>query len=520
LVGQKTITSIKYFLYTYGPYIGVFALALIIRLVNLARPYRMTFDEAHYVPDAVATLKYGHEVRWFDDTERTATETQEQFELLSPYSMEYASSHPPFGKILISLGMIPFDYLDSYGWRLSSAISGALISVLVMVLAYQIFGDKKISTVAGIFTALSNFNLAMSSIALLDIFLSLFVLIGIIFTVAYLKKIPDKPKITATMIAAAVFFGLAGGIKWSAAYYAAAVALIILIIEFNKYLKETSFKDKVLISLKILGKNIIVGLTIMFSYIAVWIPHLINYRLKQEPNFAEAVAKIIEWHTWALSALSEITAPHNNSSKAQEWLWLARPTSMFFLQREPQEDYVIISTLPNLILALLAFVGIIALTVYGIRSKNILVLMLPTAVAAGWIPWLFYQDRTIFFFYVIVFEPYLIIAAAWLIYQFRQRLLRMLIGGMVLAYSLFFLPISVGLPVEENSMQYNLQGNWSNYMIKFGLYDTDQLSDDYYNEMYSSGYVDTSRTVNEEEPSSSVETNSITSEQNPNAASR
>lgn len=487
---EQKLFSFKNFLYTYGPYLGIYFLALIIRLIQLGRPSRLMFDEVHYVPDAVAILKYGHEVRWFDSEPKEIPELFSIFQTLQPHALDYQSSHPPLGKTLIGLGIIPFDYLEPFGWRLSSALAGALISILVVVLAKQIFANNKLAYTAGLFSALSNFNIAMSNIALLDIFLALFVLIAIIFTVQYLKKIPDKMNFfNPNLIAAAVFFGLAGGVKWSAVYYVFIFALLILTVEFVKYLQPlNSLKDKMLTGVKIMSKNIIVALTVGVAYAATWVQHFYAYRLETEGTYVTAFNKIVEWHVFILTALAGVTSPHNNASSAQEWLWVARPNRFAFLDRT-QGGTEIVSTLPNLVLMILAFVGIIAVTVYALRNKHLTAFILPLAVTAGWVPWLFFQDRTIFFFYIIVFEPYLIIAAAWLVFQFRQRIIRIAVIGLMIATSLFMLPISNGTPVTESSPAYNLQGNWWKMMIETGLYNTDRLTDEYYDALYSSGVI-------------------------------
>ena len=472
-------------------YVFVFLTSFIIRLLNIDRPYYLMFDEVHYVPDALAINRYGHEVGWWEKGDFKLSERWEQFQILTPNSMEYVSSHPPLGKTIIGLGMLGFDDLNPIGWRLSSVVAGALTAVLVMVLAQQVFNNRKISLTAGLFTVFSNFNAAMSSIAILDIFLGLFVLIGIIFTVAYLKNIPDKPTINLNLILAAIFLGLSMGIKWSAAYYILLAATIILTAELLKYLKTTA-TSKTLTVIKILIKNFIASLIIFTAYVATWVQHFFAYRLKTGNTWLEAIKAIYEWHIVSFNALAELSVQHNYGTHAQEWLWLARPTYFASASLENNTS-IIITTLPNLILALLAGIGITAIVINFVKTKSFIPLILPSAVLAGWVPWLFYQERTIFFFYVAVFEPYLIIAAAWLIFQFRMKLLKNSLIILTLAYGAFQMPISVGQPVVNDSALYNLANSWEENIIRAGLYNLEQVEDPYYEELYEKGIVETPR---------------------------
>jgi dolichyl-phosphate-mannose-protein mannosyltransferase len=477
-------------------YVFVFLTSFIIRLLNIDRPYYLMFDEVHYVPDALAINRYGHEVGWWEKGDFKLSELWEQFQTPIPNSMEYASSHPPLGKTLIGLGMLGFDDLNPIGWRLSSVIAGALTAVLVMVLAQQVFNNRKISLTAGLFTVFSNFNAAMSSIALLDIFLGLFVLIGIIFTVAYLKNIPDKPTINLNLTLAAIFLGLSMGIKWSAAYYILLAATAILTAELIKYLKQNEKPaQKIKIATSVVFKNLVASLIIFTAYVATWVQHFFAYRLKTENTWLEAIKSLYEWHVKIFNALSELSVQHNYGTHAQEWLWLARPTYFASASLETDES-IIITTLPNLILALLSALGIIVLTAYSVKTKAFLPLILPAAVLAGWVPWLFYQDRTIFFFYIAIFEPYLIIAAAWLIFQFRMKLLKNSLIILTLAYGAFQMPISVGQPVADDSVLYNLANSWEENIIRAGLYNLEQVEDAYYEELYEKGIVDEPRNNN------------------------
>ena len=468
------------------------------------------FDEVHYVPDAKSILDRGYEVDWFKEERNKALRNLFPiFESLEPNSTEYLSSHPPLGKMFIALGMSMFEHTDTIGWRLSSVIAGALTAVFVMVLAQQIFKNRKLSLTAGVFTVFSNFNAGMSSIAILDIFLGLFVLISVIFAVAYLKRLPKSITLkTPYLMLSAIFFGLSMSIKWSTIYFIILFIIIILAAEIVKYYPKTeALKQKIVSIFKILSKNVIIGIIMILAYIPAWIPHLIYYRIPKEQSVIGGLKSLYEWHFQTIKALEAITSPHNFASHAYEWLWLANPNR--FITAELTDGTVVaVDNIPNLILAFISFIAIIVLAVYSVKSKQWIPLILPASVLAGWVPWLFYNDRTIFFFYVAIFEPYLIIAAAWIIFQMRMLILRYFLIGSIVIYGAWQMPISVGHPVKIDSPLYNFHTSWQENMIRAGLVDTDQLPDAYYNSLYERGIIT--------EPRESSSENTSTTENSPN----
>ena len=57
-------------------------------------------------------------------------------------------------------------------------------------------------------------------------------------------------------------------------------------------------------------------------------------------------------------------------------------------------------------------------------------------IAAGYLPWFFYQSRTVFTFYAIVFQPFLILA---LVYCAQMALTKFGRKGLIAIASLFIL---------------------------------------------------------------------------------
>jgi predicted membrane-bound dolichyl-phosphate-mannose-protein mannosyltransferase len=156
-----------------------------LRLINLATPKGLVFDELYYVDGARDLLAHGVEV----------TGSKPEFVV-----------HPPLGKWLIAIGIKIFGNHE-FGWRIATAIAGALLIYLTARTATKLFASPLLGGIAGFLAFCDGLALVHSRTALLDLFLALFVLAG-----AYAWLL-DRHFI------AAITFGLACSIKWSGIYF-------------------------------------------------------------------------------------------------------------------------------------------------------------------------------------------------------------------------------------------------------------------------------------------------------------
>jgi dolichyl-phosphate-mannose--protein O-mannosyl transferase len=135
--------------------IAIFSLAL--RLINLSTPKGFVFDEVYYVDGARDFLKFGVEV----------TGNKPEFIV-----------HPPVGKWLIASGIKLFGD-NEFGWRFATAIVGVLLILLFARLVHVLFFSPLLTAMAAALMAMDGMVLVHSRTALLDLFLTFFVLLAI-----------------------------------------------------------------------------------------------------------------------------------------------------------------------------------------------------------------------------------------------------------------------------------------------------------------------------------------------------
>jgi dolichyl-phosphate-mannose--protein O-mannosyl transferase len=165
---------------------GVFALlSLALFLWRIGDPAKLDFDETHYVPAARALLA---------------------LDLLPN------PEHPPLGKLLIALGIALFGD-DPFGWRAMSALFGALLVFSAMMATRWLFLRRPAAIMTGLLLLFSQTLYIQARIAMLDIFMASFLMLGLWQLVAlYRIGFTDRWRF---MIAGASI-GLAMACKWTA----------------------------------------------------------------------------------------------------------------------------------------------------------------------------------------------------------------------------------------------------------------------------------------------------------------
>src|SRR5699024_3894177 len=121
--------------------------------------------------DAYALLQAGYELTWPEEADGDFLAGDPQVTDEPSYVV-----HPPLGKWLIAVGIRLFGTETALGWRFSAAVAGVVGVLLVALIAQRMFRSVFLGGVAGVLTAVEGHHLVMSRVALLDIFLMMFVL--------------------------------------------------------------------------------------------------------------------------------------------------------------------------------------------------------------------------------------------------------------------------------------------------------------------------------------------------------
>jgi dolichyl-phosphate-mannose-protein mannosyltransferase len=490
-------------LWYWGGPILVTLIAAALRFWNLGHPQAIVFDETYYVKDAWTLLQNGYESSWPEgaDAEFAAGDTG-IFDDAASYVV-----HPPLGKWMISLGMMAFGAGDAFWWRASTALAGTIAVFLMSVIARRLFGSTILAVIAGLLFAVDGNAIVMSRVALLDNWVMFFALLGFWFvlldrgrTGQLLEQRLDAargwgrephygPAIWARpwVVAAGVAFGAATAVKWSGLWFLAAFGIYLVIVDAVArrragvpfWLSGSILKQGPVTFLLLVPVAAAVYLTSWTGWLATdggyyrhWAEEAGNAATGLFSRVPLALQSLWHYHQAAYGYHVGVHSPHPWQSNPLTWLFMIRPTNMYFSSSEDGSGgcgadtcWSSIIGVGNPLIWWAAAAACIYLVYRLVRYREWQVGLILVGLAAGYLPWLGYLNRTVFQFYSIAFEPFMVLALVFVVGLVlgrrddpswrRERGIAVVVIylAFVLAVSAFFFPIWSGMPVVPTFRQ-------------------------------------------------------------------
>ncbi|MCF8546653.1 MAG: phospholipid carrier-dependent glycosyltransferase [Microbacteriaceae bacterium] len=433
----------------YGP---VLVLASLIRLVNLQSPRALVFDEVYYVRDAWTMWNLGYEAEWVAAGDFAGGDVN-SFTRIGDFI-----AHPPLGKWIIGSGMALFGPENPFGWRIATALAGIIVVLLVMLIARRLFHSIATAAVAGFLVAIDGIAITMSRTALLDGFLAMFILAAFLAIIRHL----DTPGWGGWLLMAGVLIGAATAVKWSGLYAMAAFGLWVVAVETLRIVKARRGKRFVvrsaLSALRSFALFIPVALVVYVSSWAGWVLSSGGYSRSWAADVGYGdgpygIARgLWKYHRDIYDYNIGLTDPHNYQANPFGWLAMIRPTAFYYAPTQTDGVVQYVTSVANPVIWWAGALSIVALIVMVIRKatwQNVAILV---GVAATYVPWLFFSQRTVFQFYTVTLEPFLVLAlVAVLVWLWKHRLRLFVVNYLIIAVavSVFFLPVWMGLPIPE-----------------------------------------------------------------------
>lgn len=473
-------------------------IAALLRMVDLGRPARLIFDETYYAKDAFSLLRFGYARSFVDDADDRILDGN-----LDVFTDEPSFVvHPPIGKWLIALG-IRLLGMEPTGWRLATAVAGVVTVVVVTRAGRRLFRSTLLGCAAGLLLAVDGLSIAMSRTALLDGVLAMFII------AAFACLLVDRDRVrsaysdwAATRIAAdeefgdgpvfgwrpwrlaaGVLLGLACATKWSGIYALAVFGVVTVLWEISARRAvgvrsptlNSALRDAPIAFVTMVGSALVTYVVSWWGWIASdnawgrqWAAD--NPAGGLDGLLPDWLRSLAHYHQDMWEFHRNLTTDHPYESDAWSWLILGRPVSFDYQGLTHGEAGCQVAKCSQEVLALgtpvLWWAACIALLVCLWRwlvHRDWRPGAILAGIAATWVPWLPFNDRTTFAFYAVTIAPFLVLAVAYCLGLIigppeaapNRRVLGAVIATvfvvLVLAVAAWFYPIHVDqvIPYED-----------------------------------------------------------------------
>jgi len=462
----------------------VTALAALTRFMSLSSPTDAgtpIFDEKHYAPQAWQLLH------------NFGVEDNPGFGLVV---------HPPLGKQLIAIGESLFGY-TGLGWRLSAAVFGVILVLLVTRIVRRISRSTVIGAIAGLLLVADGVSFVSARSALLDVFMTVFVVGAFgalivdrdqvrerMFNALLESRIDETPwgprlGVRWWRFGAGVLLGLALATKWSGLYYIAFFGVMSLgfdVAARRAYLVPRPWAG---VLRRDLGPAAyvfgLIPLAVYFLSYAPWfasetavnryeVGQTIGERQWWQPP--DAIRSLWHYTSKAFHFHATLTnsAGNHHPWESKPWTWpmSLRPVLYAIDNNDVPgcggsscvKAVMLVGT-PALWWVAVPVLLYAAWRTFVRRDWRYAVTL--TGYCAGWLPWFANIDRQMYFFYAVPMAPFLVMMIALIladiVYQPGVNAERHTLGVMVVSLYValavtnfaWLFPVLTGIPVSQNT---------------------------------------------------------------------
>jgi dolichyl-phosphate-mannose-protein mannosyltransferase len=422
-------------------------------------------DEQELVPERASYLNSVY----FDEIYHVRT-AWENIVNKSPYEI----SHPPLGKLIISVGIRLFG-LVPFGWRFMGVLFGILMLPILYVFIKNLFGSTLIAACGTTVFAFDFMHFVQTRIATIDTYGVFFILLMFYFMYRYFVLPYDTPvkKTLPWLLLSGLSFGLGAASKWTVIYGGVGLGLIWLIrqalclrwdiaaakqdnrkLSFGGYLTST-----------ILWSLLFFVILPVFIYVLSYYPYGLAKNVKL---FSPEYLKIV-WdnQTYMFSYHSGLTATHPYESRWWKWVTDYRPILYYLDYFEDKVTKSAFGAFGNPLFWWTGLGAMISMLIKTIRGDKLAAFIL-IGYLTSLLPWVFITRCTFIYHYF----PCTVFLALALCYLFsdmcrrtKKRYDRLvpIFTGLCLLMFIIFYPVLTGIRFSigfTNAVLRWFGGNW------------------------------------------------------------
>lgn len=329
----------------------------------------------------------------------------------------YEVSHPPLGKVILSLGIRLFG-MTPFGWRCMGALFGVAMLPLMWDLLRRMFRDDRVALCGTALLAFDFMHLTQTRIATIDSFATLFILLMYLFLYRYFTE--GKLRHLA---ACGIAFGVGAATKWTCLYAGAGLGVLWALHWVFQGVQAHRDGDGRRYARRLISN---IGFCLVFF---VLVPGMIYYASYYPYGAArglhgpgmyftrEYAAIVLENQRFMFTYHAGLVATHPYASRWWQWLLDLRPILYYLSYGDGT-----VSTIGAFVNPLLCWGGLLALPVlvYHAAKRERTALFLLVGYLAQVLPWVFISRLT-FEYHYFAATLFLVLALGYVFDRLRQR---------------------------------------------------------------------------------------------------
>ncbi len=339
------------------------------------------FDEQELVPDGMTYMNSSY----FDEVYHART-ALENINHIYPYEI----SHPPLGKIIISLGMRMFG-VTPFGWRFMGTLFGILMLPCLYIFIKKLFGGAAVPACGTTIFAFDFMHYVQTRIATVDTYAVFFIILMYLFMYLYVSS--DRLKYLGW---SGVMFGIGAACKWTCLYAGAGLGVIWL---GHWILKGREFKFSAFVKncLYCVAFFVIIPCAV---YYASYYPYgaargMSGVGMYFKKEYADIV---LQNQTYMLTYHEGVHATHPYSSRWYQWVLDIRPI-LYYLAYPASGKLSSFGAFLNPLLCWGGLVSLFGLGYLAAAKRDRVSAFILVGYLAQLVPWMFISRTTFEYHY-------------------------------------------------------------------------------------------------------------------------
>lgn len=391
----------------------------------------------------------------------------------------YEWTHPPLGKLLISIGIAVFG-MNPFGWRVIGTLFGAAMIPIMYLFGLKLFNKKFYAFCAAFLMMFDFMHFSLTRIATIDVYGTFFIILMYYFMYDYFVNksyVLGFRQSLKPLFLSGLFFGFGAASKWIGLYAGGGLALLFFLTKYQEYrdfarlsktkaAKEAPWVKQFIpvylvrtILLCIPAFIIIPGIIYSLSYIPFFNVagggHDLGYILQSQSDMLRYHSKDV------------LNATHPFSSRFWEWPLMRRPLETYVGGELTSGMSSSMTIMGNPAIWWVGIIAVIAAAILAVRKKDRKMLVIFTAIAFQYFPW-FGVSRIVFIYHFFSTVPFMILSIVYVIkallekYPEMKRLVYTYLALVLILFVMFY-PVLSGLEVPRWYVEVFLlwfKGNW------------------------------------------------------------